>query len=118
MVHEFIFPSNTSEALMEESVPLTNTITAQREQGTEKPSKGWVDEIPTHMESYLTTQPTYGLTQEEVTNRLSQFGRNELPEKKRNKLLHFLSFCKFRLSSSKLFKSQLLIVSIDFSFLP
>ncbi|KAI8328765.1 plasma-membrane proton-efflux P-type ATPase [Chlamydoabsidia padenii] len=79
---------------MEESVPLTttNTGTIQKSQDSEKPSKGWVDEIPTHMESYLTTQPTYGLTYEEVANRLSQFGRNELPEKKRNKLLHFLSF--------------------------
>ncbi|KAI8076308.1 plasma-membrane proton-efflux P-type ATPase [Halteromyces radiatus] len=78
---------------MEEAVPLTNTTTTQNPTtGTEKSTKGWVDEISPHMETYLQTQPTYGLTHEQVTERLAQFGRNELVEKKRNKILHFLSF--------------------------
>ncbi|CAO3647446.1 unnamed protein product [Cunninghamella blakesleeana] len=51
-----------------------------------------VDEIPPHLEPYLKTTPTKGLTQEQVYEKLNQFGRNELPEKKRNKILHFLSF--------------------------
>lgn len=53
-----------------------------------------MDEIPPHLEPYLQTPPTHGLREEQVADRLQRFGRNELAEKKRNKLLHFLSFCK------------------------
>lgn len=74
---------------MEEAVPLT-TQSAEKI----KNKKGWVDDISPHLEPYLKTTPTKGLTQEQVYERLKQFGRNELPEKKRNKILHFLSFCK------------------------
>ncbi|KAI8071564.1 plasma-membrane proton-efflux P-type ATPase [Gongronella butleri] len=73
---------------MEEAVPLTVTSTPR-----EKPTnKGWVDEIPAHIEEFLHTPPTQGLSQDQVNERLARFGRNELPEKRRNKILHFLSF--------------------------
>lgn len=52
------------------------------------------DEVPAHLEPYLQTKPTFGLTDDQIIERRNQFGPNELTEKKRNKLLHFLSFCK------------------------
>lgn len=54
----------------------------------------WLDEVPPHLEPHLQTPPTQGLSQDQVLDRQARFGRNELVEKKRNKLLHFLSFCK------------------------
>ncbi|KAI7854696.1 plasma-membrane proton-efflux P-type ATPase [Circinella umbellata] len=50
------------------------------------------DEIPAHLEAYLQTPPTQGLLEDQVADRQARFGRNEFKEKKRNKLLHFLSF--------------------------
>ncbi|KAG0854267.1 hypothetical protein G6F17_006498 [Rhizopus arrhizus] len=50
------------------------------------------DEVPAHLEPYLQTKPTFGLTDDQIIERRNQFGPNELTEKKRNKLLHFLSF--------------------------
>ncbi|KAG0163094.1 hypothetical protein DFQ28_000344 [Apophysomyces sp. BC1034] len=78
------YPTNTEEAM-----PLTAPLTSSQA-GHEKAQ--WVDEVPIHLESYLQTPPTQGLTPDQVAERLSRFGRNELAEKKRNKLLHFLSF--------------------------
>ncbi|KAG1055629.1 hypothetical protein G6F43_002428 [Rhizopus delemar] len=54
--------------------------------------KEWKDEIPPSLEVYLDTKPTYGLTEDQVSERLAKFGRNELEEKKRSKLKHFLTF--------------------------
>lgn len=65
-----------------ETIPLTSI------------EKKWQDEIPPELEIYLDTQPTYGLTDSQVTERLAKFGKNELEEKKRSKIKHFLSFCK------------------------
>lgn len=48
--------------------------------------------MPPHLEPHLQTPPTQGLSQDQVLDRQARFGRNELVEKKRNKLLHFLSF--------------------------
>lgn len=73
----------------EEVVPLTNTKSSN-----EKPQQNIIDDVPAHLEPYLQTQPTFGLTDEQVHERMQRFGRNELAEKKRNKLLHFLSFCE------------------------
>ncbi|CAO3691651.1 unnamed protein product [Rhizopus stolonifer] len=70
----------------EEAVPLTTSRpTIEKEQTIS-------DEVPVHLEPYLQTKPTFGLTDQQVDERRSRFGRNELTEKKRNKLLHFLSF--------------------------
>lgn len=66
-----------------ESIPLTKM-----------PEKEWKDEISPDLERLLDTQPTYGLTDAQVSERLAKFGKNELEEKKRSKIKHFLSFCK------------------------
>jgi H+-transporting ATPase len=68
-----------------ETIPLTSIQPSE---------KKWEDEIPPELEVYLETQPTYGLTDSQVAERLAKFGRNELEETKRSKLKHFLSFCK------------------------
>lgn len=73
----------------EEAVPLTNSTPSAAEK-----EHTLTDKVPVHLEPYLQTKPTFGLTDEQVLERRSRFGRNELMEKKRNKLLHFLSFCK------------------------
>ncbi|KAI9018635.1 plasma-membrane proton-efflux P-type ATPase [Phycomyces nitens] len=65
-------------------------LTSRPQGGPEK--REWIDEIAPDMEAYLNTPPSYGLTDTEVAERLALFGRNELQETKRNKLLHFLSF--------------------------
>ncbi|KAI8057500.1 plasma-membrane proton-efflux P-type ATPase [Thamnidium elegans] len=54
--------------------------------------KEWKDQVSPDLEIYLDTQPTYGLTDTQVTDRLSKFGRNELQEIKKSKIKHFLSF--------------------------
>ncbi|KAI8050000.1 plasma-membrane proton-efflux P-type ATPase [Thamnidium elegans] len=72
---------------LEEAVPLTATPKL-----SDKTQHAVVDDVPAHLEQYLQTQPTFGLTEDQVYERMSKFGRNELVEKKRNKLLHFLSF--------------------------
>ena len=51
-----------------------------------------LEEDPEFMKTYLSTDPSKGLTDAEVQERLIKFGKNELPEVKRNKLLHFLSY--------------------------
>ncbi|KAG1133781.1 hypothetical protein G6F61_000451 [Rhizopus arrhizus] len=71
----------------EEAVPLTNSTPSAAEK-----EHTLTDKVPVHLEPYLQTKPTFGLTDEQVLERRSRFGRNELTEKKRNKLLHFLSF--------------------------
>ncbi|KAI9488988.1 plasma-membrane proton-efflux P-type ATPase [Zychaea mexicana] len=68
----------------EEATPLTTPPGEQQEQ--------FNDEIPAHLEPYLQTPPTQGLSEDQVADRQERFGRNEFKEKKRNKLLHFLSF--------------------------
>lgn len=62
---------------------------------TAMPEKKWKDEIPPELEIYLDTEPTHGLSAAQVDERLSKFGKNELQEKKRSKMKHFLSFCNF-----------------------
>lgn len=79
---------------LEEAVPLTATP-----KPSDKTQQAVIDDVPAHLEPYLQTQPTFGLTENQVYERMSKFGRNELVEKKRNKLLHFLSFCKSSLLS-------------------
>lgn len=56
--------------------------------------KEWKDQISPDLEIYLDTKPTFGLTEAQVADRLAKFGKNELQEKKKSKLKHFLSFCK------------------------
>ncbi|KAK9692883.1 hypothetical protein K7432_014154 [Basidiobolus ranarum] len=50
------------------------------------------EEISPELEALLHTDPSKGLTSAEVTQRVEQFGRNELIEKKRNPILKFLSY--------------------------
>ncbi|KAI8867626.1 calcium ATPase, partial [Ramicandelaber brevisporus] len=50
------------------------------------------DKIPAELEELLHTDHTTGLTTDEAMRRLEQFGRNELPEKKTNPFLKFLSY--------------------------
>lgn len=80
--------TNQYTADIEESVPLTKTPVED-----EKPPDGFIDSVPAHLEPYLQTKPTFGLDDRQVAERRHQFGKNELSEKKRNKLFHFLSFC-------------------------
>ncbi|KAJ3187305.1 hypothetical protein HDU85_006593 [Gaertneriomyces sp. JEL0708] len=44
------------------------------------------------LEALLQTEPLDGLTDAQVQERLTQFGANEIPEKKTNRFLKFLSF--------------------------
>lgn len=74
----------------EEAVPLTTSPKLDNE----KQQQNIIDDVPAHLEPYLQTKPSFGLSDNEVQERMSRFGRNELQEKKRNKVLHFLSFCK------------------------
>lgn len=67
-----------------ETIPMGSLTTIEKE---------WKDEIPPSLEVYLDTKPTYGLTDDQVSERLTKFGRNELEEKKRSKIKHFLTFC-------------------------
>ncbi|KAJ3165318.1 hypothetical protein HK101_000238 [Irineochytrium annulatum] len=50
------------------------------------------EEIPPELERLLQTEPLKGLTRAEVEERLTQFGRNEIPEKRTNPFLKFLSY--------------------------
>jgi len=50
------------------------------------------DEISPELEELLHTDPSKGLNEQEIAERLARFGRNELTEVKRNPVLHFLSF--------------------------
>lgn len=58
--------------------------------------KEWKDQISPELEIYLETEPTFGLTDTQVADRLAKFGKNELQEKKKSKIKHFLSFCKVK----------------------
>ncbi|KAF0355465.1 H+-ATPase [Gigaspora margarita] len=51
-----------------------------------------VEKLPPELEELLQTEPTKGLSSEEVQNRLERFGRNELAEVKTNPFLKFLSY--------------------------
>ncbi|KAI9352242.1 hypothetical protein DFJ73DRAFT_927471 [Zopfochytrium polystomum] len=50
------------------------------------------DDIPPELEKLLHTEPLQGLTDAEVQERLGTFGRNEMPEKRVNPILKFLSY--------------------------
>ncbi|KAI8875309.1 plasma-membrane proton-efflux P-type ATPase [Backusella circina FSU 941] len=50
------------------------------------------DDIPPELELLLHTDPSTGLTTAEVEERLQKFGPNELPERKTNPFLKFLSY--------------------------
>jgi magnesium-transporting ATPase (P-type) len=50
------------------------------------------DDISAELESLLHTNPSTGLTSQEVAERTAKFGRNELPERKKNPILKLLSF--------------------------
>ncbi|KAJ1330359.1 plasma-membrane proton-efflux P-type ATPase [Batrachochytrium salamandrivorans] len=51
-----------------------------------------LDPIDAEIEKLLQTEPTKGLSDEDVASRLEQFGKNELVEKRRNRFLKFLSY--------------------------
>ncbi|KAI9030959.1 plasma-membrane proton-efflux P-type ATPase [Phycomyces nitens] len=74
-------------ATHEEAIPLNPSHPSDNQE-----KAGWVDEIPPHLEPYLHTIPTQGLSESEVAERQTRFGKNELIEKKRNKIAHFMSF--------------------------
>lgn len=82
-------PEKTIEQYDNNTQPLTDSIKPTKEK-----EESITDDIPEHLEAYLQTKPTFGLTDDQVLERRDRFGPNELTEKKRNKLLHFLSFCK------------------------
>lgn len=50
------------------------------------------DEISPELEALIQTDPSKGLTASEVEERLARFGKNELPEKKKNPLWKFLGY--------------------------
>ncbi|PVU99623.1 hypothetical protein BB559_000538 [Furculomyces boomerangus] len=50
------------------------------------------EDISPELEALLHTDPMHGLTEAEHAERLAKFGLNQIEEKKRNPLLHFLSF--------------------------
>eukprot|EP00842_Homolaphlyctis_polyrhiza_P001220 jgi/Hompol1/2099/HPOL_002181-RA len=50
------------------------------------------DAIDAELEALLGTDPSKGLTDAEVSERLAKFGKNEIPEKKTNPILKFLGY--------------------------
>lgn len=50
------------------------------------------DEISPELEALIQTDPSKGLTASEYEERLARFGKNELPEKKKNPLWKFLGY--------------------------
>ncbi|KAJ1820077.1 hypothetical protein GGH91_002251 [Coemansia sp. RSA 2671] len=50
------------------------------------------EELPSELEALLHAEPLQGLSASEVEERMAQFGRNEISEKKTNPLLKFLSY--------------------------
>ncbi|KAI9486602.1 MAG: plasma-membrane proton-efflux P-type ATPase [Benjaminiella poitrasii] len=80
--------TNQYENDLDEAVPLTESA----KPNDEKQQRGITDDVPSHLEPYFQTKPTFGLTDDQIQDRMHRFGRNELQEKKRNKLWHFLSF--------------------------
>ncbi|KAI8849833.1 hypothetical protein BC829DRAFT_432316 [Chytridium lagenaria] len=50
------------------------------------------DDIDPELQKYLDTEPLSGLTDAQVAERLEKFGHNEIPEKKSNPFLKFLSY--------------------------
>ncbi|KAI8809307.1 hypothetical protein BJ742DRAFT_805824 [Cladochytrium replicatum] len=50
------------------------------------------EELDPELEKLLQTEPLQGLSDAEVNERLAQFGHNEIPEKKTNPFLKFLSY--------------------------
>jgi H+-transporting ATPase len=80
----------------EEYTPLTKTTSTPSSRTNS--NTGSPDDIPPDLERLLQTDPKHGLDYQAVLERQKQFGRNEIIEKKRNRFLHFLSFCKFDLA--------------------
>lgn len=80
--------------------------------------KSHEDEISPELEELLHTDPSKGLNQQEVAERLAKFGRNELAEVKRNALLHFLSFCTYQTELPCYLWLVLSIHSADFQKFP
>jgi H+-transporting ATPase len=77
----------------EEYTPLTATEgSIQRARANSETSQ---DDISPDLERLLHTNPNTGLDDQAVLDRQTKFGKNEITEKKRNKLLHFLSFCTY-----------------------
>ncbi|KAJ3113071.1 hypothetical protein HDU96_003814 [Phlyctochytrium bullatum] len=50
------------------------------------------DEIDPELAKYLDTEPLQGLSDAQVQERLAKFGHNEIPEKRTNPILKFLSY--------------------------
>ncbi|KAJ1892202.1 hypothetical protein LPJ66_006485, partial [Kickxella alabastrina] len=50
------------------------------------------DELSPELEALLKTEPLNGLSDVEVAERIAQFGKNEITEKKTNPFLKFLSY--------------------------
>lgn len=50
------------------------------------------DEISPELEALIQTDPSKGLSTSEIEERLARFGKNELPEKKKNPLWKFLGY--------------------------
>lgn len=79
----------------EEYTPLTLATTPPSRTNS---TTGSPDDIPPDLERLLQTDPRQGLDYQAVLERQTKFGKNEIIEKKRNRFLHFLSFCKFDLA--------------------
>jgi H+-transporting ATPase len=81
----------------EEYTPLTATEgSIQRPRANSETTSQ--DDISPDLERLLHTNPNIGLDDQAVLDRQTKFGKNEITEKKRNKLLHFLSFCTYLFS--------------------
>ncbi|KAJ2959107.1 hypothetical protein NQZ79_g5361 [Umbelopsis isabellina] len=76
----------------EEFTPLTLADTSKQRPRQNSQASSAPDDISPDVEALLHTDPSIGLDDTAVMERQSRFGKNEISEKKRNKLLHFLSF--------------------------
>lgn len=79
----------------EEFTPLTLSDTSKQRLRQNSQASSAPDDISPDVEDLLHTDPSIGLDDAAVMERQSKFGKNEITEKKRNKLLHFLSFCEY-----------------------
>ncbi|TPX33115.1 H+-exporting ATPase [Synchytrium microbalum] len=77
-----------------DTVPASGTLNNDKKVAASTPEVHVevVEDLDPELEKLLQTEPLKGLTDVEAAERLEKFGKNEIPEKKHNPFLKFLSY--------------------------